>query len=84
MFSIYTGLATLPCHGLVDTGAQDGVIGLWHFQRWIICLALCYELQPVFLPLPDKVDCGGIEGNATVLAIVDVPTGFAGVNGLTR
>ena len=30
----YLGLVTLPCHGLVDTGAQDGVISLWHFQRW--------------------------------------------------
>ena len=30
----YSGLVTLPCHGLVDTRAQDGVIGLWHFQRW--------------------------------------------------
>ena len=26
-FPIHTGLATLPCHGLVDTDAQDGVIG---------------------------------------------------------
>eukprot|EP00973_Karenia_brevis_P063948 8888103-Karenia_brevis.AAC.1 len=22
---VFAGLATLPCHGLVDTGAQDGV-----------------------------------------------------------
>eukprot|EP00973_Karenia_brevis_P026028 3591265-Karenia_brevis.AAC.1 len=22
---VFIGLATLPCHGLVDTGAQDGV-----------------------------------------------------------
>ena len=27
-------LATLPCHGLVDTGAQEGTVGLWHWQRW--------------------------------------------------
>ena len=38
----------------------------------------------MFLLLLDKVDCGGIGGNAKVLAIVDVPKGFVGVNGLTR
>ena len=44
----YLGLVTLPCHGLVDTGAQDGVIGLWHFQRWCELLAQHHGLRPLF------------------------------------
>ena len=39
----FCGLMTLPCHGLVDTGAQDGVVGLWHWQRWVVCLAVCLD-----------------------------------------
>ena len=80
----FAGLATSPCHGLVDTGAQDGVIGLWHFQRWIICLGLVHKLRPAFLPLPEVCEAGGIGGVAKPIAMCDIPTGIAGVNGLTR
>ena len=38
----FIGLQTSPCHGLVDSGAQDGCIGLWHAQRWIACLWICF------------------------------------------
>ena len=81
---IYAGLMTSPCHGLVDTGAQDGVIGLWHWQRWVVCLALFYKLQPAFLPLPESREAGGIGGTQKIVAICDMPTGLAGLNGITR
>ena len=54
----YLGLVTLPCHGLVDTGAQDGVIGLWHFQRWCALLAQQHGL------IPPNLNAGGIWGEA--------------------
>ena len=69
---------------MVDTGAQDGVIGLWHFQRWVACLAKCHGLRPAFLPLPEVCEAGGIGGAAKATAMCDMPAGFAGVNGMTR
>ena len=81
--SIFAGLSTSPCHALVDSGAQDGVIGLWHWQRWAICLAKCHGCQPVFYPLP-HIETGGIGGAAKAIAICDMPTGLAGLNGITR
>eukprot|EP00973_Karenia_brevis_P041714 5773619-Karenia_brevis.AAC.1 len=57
---VFAGLATLPCHGLVDTGAQDGVCGFWHFQRWCACLAIRHGLRPRFIPVPESFEAGGI------------------------
>ena len=48
----FAGLMTRPCHGLVDSGAQDGVIGLWHFHRWLLCLWTMHRLQPLYHPMP--------------------------------
>ena len=80
----FIGLYTAPCHGLVDTGAQDGCIGLWHAQRWIICLHLCFQLQPVWLPMPEIMDAGGIGGSAKTVGLCDMPTGIAGVSTVSR
>ena len=82
--SVFAGLMTLPTHALVDTGAQDGVIGLWHFQRWIVCLAVCHNLQPQYLPLPNVCETGGIGGASEVLRMCDMPVGIAGLNGVSR
>ena len=82
--SDFHGLATLPCHALVDSGAQDGVVGLWHWQRWAVCLAIVHKKMPVFQPLPNECQTSGIGGGAKVLAICDMPTGLAGLNGVTR
>ena len=82
--SVFQGLATLPCHALVDSGAQDGVVGLWHWQRWAVCLALIRKLMPVFQTLPTCCQSSGIGGGAKVLALCDMPTGLAGLNGVTR
>ena len=83
-YPIYCGLATLPCHRLVDTGAEDGVIGLWHFQRWCACLAKLHKLRPRYLPVPKGLDAGGIGGRCKILAIADMPMGVAGVSGICR
>ena len=83
-YAMFFGLMTSPCHGLIDTGAQDGTIGLWHFQRWVCCLALEFGLQPVFLPMPERCEAGGIGGQAKVVGLCDMPTGIAGINGITR
>ena len=79
----FAGLVTRPCHALVDTGAQEGVVGLWQMQRWMICLALLYRLQPRFIEHP-HIEAGGIGGSAKVLAVCEMPAGIGGVIGLTR
>jgi len=84
LFPLFIGIMTSPCHALVDTGAQDGVVGLWHWQRWMICLNLCHSLKPVFQPLPETCEAGGIGGAAKPIGLCDIPTGIAGLNGLTR
>ena len=78
----YLGFVTLPCHGLVDTGAQDGVIGLWHFQRWYACLAHLHGLRPRFEKIAPGCVAGGIGGQARTLGIVEMPMGIVGACGL--
>ena len=80
----FSGLVTSPCHGLVDTGAQDGVVGLHDWQRWVVSLAKIHNLQPMFLELPERAEAGGIGGAAKVLAMCIMPTGLAGVNGVSQ
>ena len=80
----YSGLVTLPCHGLVDTGAQDGVIGLWHFLRWCACLAQQHGLRPVFEEIPSNLIAGGIGGSAKTLGIAEVPVGQPGPGSAVR
>ncbi len=82
-YPLFGGLATSPCHALVDTGAQEGVVGLWHWQRWIICLALCFDLKPMFRQVPVHAEAGGIGGAAKVVAVCEMPCGIAGMNALT-
>ena len=78
---MFNALVTLPCHALIDTGAQDGVVGLWHFQRWMVCLMHCFSLRPVFQELPEECSAGGIGGAAKVIGIADVPRGIATLPG---
>ena len=80
----FTGLMTLPCHGLVDTGAQEGVIGMWHVQRWLVCLAMVHGLKLRFISLPPHCEAGGLGGSAKPIILADVPTGLASVNGVSR
>eukprot|EP00973_Karenia_brevis_P042783 5922356-Karenia_brevis.AAC.1 len=68
----------MPCHGLVDTGAQDGVCGLWHFQGWCACLAKRHGLRFRFRPVPTEFEAGGVGGQAKPVIFADMPMGVAG------
>ena len=72
---------TSPCHALIDTGAQEATIDLWHYQRWVACLALRFGLQPVHLPIAEQCEAGGIGGSARIIGICEIPLGFGGLNG---
>jgi len=50
----------------------------------MVCLALCFGRQPVFIPLRETCEAGGIGGSARPIGLCFVPTGIAGVNGITR
>ena len=80
LYPVWSGLVTMPCHALVDTGAQDGVIGLWSWQRWVVCLGLCQGLRPVYQPVARDCEAGGVGGSARPLMIAYMPTGIAGAN----
>ena len=56
--TVFSGPVTSPCHGLIDTGAQDGVVRLFDRQRWVVCLALVHGLQPVFRPVQEQAEAG--------------------------
>ena len=73
---------TLPGHALFDTGAQHGTVGLSHWHRWCICLATCYGVQPRILDQP-LGHASGVGGDSKVLARCQMPTGIAGINGIT-
>ena len=83
-YPVFCGLVTSPCHALVDTGAQDGVIGLWSWQRWVVCLALCCGLRPVYQQIAQDSQARGVGGPAKLLMLATMPTGIAGANGLTK
>ena len=50
-------------------GAQDGVVGLWHFQRWCACLAYMFGLRPLFEPITTDCKAGRIGGSATAIGL---------------
>ncbi|CAE7473706.1 GIP, partial [Symbiodinium necroappetens] len=80
--AIYAGVRTAAGEGLVDSAAEDAVIGSGAFQRLRNVLA-----QQGLQPQPVRGPCGscaGIGGSARVANIWDVPVGIAKNNGLLR
>ncbi|CAE7918025.1 unnamed protein product, partial [Symbiodinium necroappetens] len=80
---IFAGIRVSGSQALVDTAAEDAVIGSIaadHLQqelrRWgLRCLPVSQD-QPI--------PCAGIGGSAKVCAILDVPTCVAGILGVVR
>ena len=80
--SIYAGVRTAAGEGLVDSAAEDAVIGSGAFQRLKSILAQ-QGLQPQPVRGPSG-SCAGIGGTAKVANLWDVPVGIARNNGLLR
>ena len=80
----FMGLIIRPTHAIVDTGAQSGVVGLYNWQRWMICLVYGYGLRPAFRPVPPNSSAHGVGGGSEVLILCDIPVGVAGCNGLQQ
>ena len=73
-FSVYAGVQTSGNEAVVDTAAEEAVIGSGAMQNLRQRLAE-YGLQPA--PAPGAtVTCAGIGGGAKILGIYDVPVGL--------
>eukprot|EP00435_Cladocopium_sp_Y103_P022720 s4252_g5.t1 len=75
----FYGLTTAPCLGVVDTAAQDGLIGSKALERLKEQLANC-GLQVKWTGKQAKAH--GVGGQAKVLGIIAIPLGIAGSSGI--
>ena len=75
----FCGLATAPCLGVVDTAAQDGLIGSLALERLKTQLAQ-FGLQVKWTGKQARAH--GVGGQAKVLGIVAIPLGIAGNSGI--
>ena len=80
--AVYAGVRAAAGEGLVDSAAEDAVIGSGAFQRLRAILAQ-QGLQPRPVKGPSGA-CAGIGGSATVSSMWDVPVGIVKTNGLLR
>ena len=81
---MYAGVAVKPADALVDTAAEDAVVGDRAFAKMTSELAQ-HQLRPLWLregqgPTP----CAGIGGAASTVGQADVPTCVAGTLGVIR
>ena len=80
---VYAGVKVRGFEALVDTAAEDGVIGDRALSQLTKELRK-YNLQPVEVKNMRSVPCAGIGGAATIVRTVDVPTSLAGQQGVLR
>eukprot|EP00434_Breviolum_minutum_P004449 symbB.v1.2.003922.t1/scaffold210.1/size302740/13 len=78
-FSLFVGLTTTPTMAVVDTAAQDGLIGSHALERLKVQLA-SNGLQIVWTGRQAKAH--GVGGQAKVLGIAAIPLGIAGTSGV--
>ena len=81
--SVFAGVRVSGAEALVDTAAEDAVIGLHALQRLegeLHRLGLTTVLVSEETPVP----CAGIGGEAHICKLVDAPVGVAGVHGILR
>ena len=74
----FVGICTSPNEGVVDTAAQDGLIGkasLLQLAQALREKGLQYRWNP-----KKKAQASGVGGRAEVIGVAEVPVGIAGVN----
>ena len=76
---VFVGLSISPGYGLVDTGAQHGVLGPRCYQS--ICDTLAeHGLKPRILDTL-KMTASGIGGSTRFIKSAEIPVGIGGVSG---
>ena len=81
--AIYAGVRCSGYEALVDTAAEDAVMGTHAYEALCDELAI-HNLQPVQVQNQQRIPCAGIGGAARIRGIVDVPTSVAGLLGVIR
>ena len=82
--AIFAGIKVKGCEALVDTAAQDAVIGEGALHVLQQELAR-HGLQTAAADIPlSQLPCAGIGGQASLKALVDVPIAVAGIQGVLR
>ena len=79
ILAIYAGVQVSSTQALVDTAAEDAVIGERAMARFDKELQR-HGLRSVVVPSTEAVPCAGIGGQATIKRIVDAPAGVAGTH----
>ena len=80
----FIGLILGPARGLMDTGAQQPVVGSSAALRWCDRLLKRHSLVPADVTPTNMIaTCGGI-GSAKVVQVLDFLAGIVGVNGVMR
>ena len=82
---IFIGIATTPGHALADTAAQEGCMGTTALEQCENLLAE-HNLKVQCIKRASESStpsCSGIGGEAEYVGSVLMPTGLAGLNGLT-
>lgn len=80
--AVFAGVATDGHEAIVDTAAEEGVIGSNAMKRLRESLSR-FGLQPREAT-GATVTCAGIGGSARIAGMYDIPIGVAGTNGLLR
>ena len=80
---IFVGLRCRAFEGLVDTAAEDAVMGS-HALRALREELSTVGLQPLRVTGQQSIPCAGIGGDAVIQEVVDVPTCIAGLLGIIR
>ena len=80
--SSFVGLTLTTTHGLVDTGAQHGVIGQEQYEC-IVAFLRTHGLKPRSLPT-QRGGATGVGGESQFILTSEVPTAIKGVCGTVR
>ena len=83
VISVFAGVQVSGAEALVDTAAEDAVVGERAMARLEAELRRL-GLQVVSVSSDDAIPCAGIGGQAKIKRIVDAPVGVAGIHGLLR
>jgi len=77
--NVFVGLQVAPGYGLLDTGAQHGVLGPDSYEG--ICTVLAeYGVKPRIVPTL-KMNAVGIGGSSNFTKSAEIPVGIAGTSG---
>ena len=80
--AVFVGVTHFGEEAIVDTAAQDGVIGSTAFKQLRAKLRK-FGIRPI--KVPGKVpECVGVGGSAKALGVFDIPIGVANVSGVLR